>query len=548
MKRLQIIVWRVLLASVGMCLVLFPLTAEAVSPVEVRWGVEMEVKSLEPGFESNNWERVLMPNLYDPLVFPDPKKTLKPWIAESWDVSSDGKIYTFKVRKGIKFHDGSEVTAEDVAFSMERLLATGGQSATYFKAIKPGTTKMLDKYTVQFNLDKRNPAFLPSLFIFWIVNKDLVMKNLQDGPHGKFGDYGKKFFGSHDAGSGPYRAVSLKYGDSVVLERYPEYTFEAWKPEGRRVDRVKMIIRPEWVTLTSMFKKGEVDIVSWGMPAATQKKIKSDKRFAFFEAAMPAPWYLIMNNKKPPLDDINVRKAISYIFDYDTVITRILTGGKRSRGPVPDSFTAWNPKARMYVRDVEKAKAFIKKSKYTPAQLKGFTLDIAAVSGSERFKKIALLAASNLAEIGLKGKVKPMRWTDICAAQVKPETAAALVVCYQSAKVPHAQDYLVYYTPEGWHTPYPPGGMYYENPKVTELIGKAKNALDVEEQNKYYREAQMLLIEDAPSLFLHYTVRSWPRWRYIKEIPWPVGALFYESRFIWWEMDTNDPAYKKNHG
>jgi peptide/nickel transport system substrate-binding protein len=132
------------------------------------------------------------------------------------------------------------------------------------------------------------------------------------------------------------------------------------------------------------------------------------------------------------------------------------------------------------VRDLEKAKTYLKKSKYTPDQLKQFTLDIAAVSGSERFKKIALLAASNLAEIGLQGKVKPMRWTDICEAQVKPETAASLVVCYQSAKVPHAQDYMVYYTPEGWHTPVPAGGMYYENPKVTELVDKAKNALNVE--------------------------------------------------------------------
>jgi peptide/nickel transport system substrate-binding protein len=547
MKRIPVMGWRRLTVFIGLYLIFFPLSAGAAAPVELRWGVEMEVKSLEPGFEANNWERVLMPNLYDPLVFPDPEKTVKPWIAESWQISPDGKSYTFKLRKGVRFHDGSEVTADDVVFSVERMMATGGQTATYFKAIKPGTTKKIDDYTVQFNLDKRNPAFLQALFIFWIVNKDLVMKNLETGPHGAFGDYGKKFLDTRDAGSGPYRAVSLKHGDSVVIERFPDYTFEQWKPEGKRVDRVKMYIRPEWVTLTAMFKKGELDIVSWGMPAATQRNIRKDDRFVFFEAAMPVPWYLIMNNKKPPLDDVNVRKAISYVFDYETVIKRILTGGKRSRGPVPDTFPSWNPETKMYVRDLEKAKAYIKKSKYTPDQLKGFTLDIAAVSGSERFKKIALLAASNLSEIGLNGKVKPMRWTDICEAQVKPETAAALVVCYQSAKVPHAQDYLVFYTPDVWHTPVPAGGMYYDNPKATALIDIAKDALDVEEQNKAYKEAQILIAEDAPSLFLHYTVRSWPRWRYIKEIPWPVGSIFYETRFIRWEMDTADSYYKKNH-
>jgi ABC-type transport system substrate-binding protein len=67
------------------------------------------------------------------------------------------------------------------------------------------------------------------------------------------------------------------------------------------------------------------------------------------------------------------------------------------------------------------------------------------------------------------------------------------------------------------------------------------------DQNRFYQEAQAILVEEAPSLFLHYTERSWPRSRYIKNIPWPVGAIFYESRFIWWEMDSTDPFYKKNH-
>jgi peptide/nickel transport system substrate-binding protein len=519
--------------------------ALAKEPIELRWAVEMEVSTVEPGQESNNWERVIARNLYDTLVYPDPKTGLKPWIAESWNVSNDALTYTFHLRKGVKFHDGSEILAEDVLFSMQRMLEVGGPTATYFKEVDLENSKVLDDYTVRFKLTEANPAFLPTLMIFGIVNKDLVMAHKAEGDFGEFGDYGKKWLHDHDAGSGPYRATELKHGDYFLMERFEDYSFADWQPNS--IDRVRFYIRPEWVTIASMFKKGEVDTVAYSMPVTIQRELKGDERFVWFEEAMPITWFLIMNNKKPPLDDENVRKAISYIFDYDTVINDILAGGVRARGPVPNLFPSWNPDAKMYVRNPQLAKEFIAKSKYTAKELSQFEIDIAAVAGSERFKKIALLASSNLQEIGLKTKIKPMRWTDICQAQVKPETAAGMVVCYQSAKVPHAQEFLVYYTPEGWHTPYPPGGLYYENPKVTELINQAKAAGSIEEQNKFYKEAQALIAEDAPAVFMHYTLRVWPQWRYVQDIPWPTGAVFYETRFDKWTMNTADPLYKKNH-
>ena len=526
-------------------LVLAPMTASGKQPIELRWAVEMEISTLEPGQESNNWERVVARNLYDTLIYPDPKKGIKPWMAKSWEISPDGLTYTFELNKGIKFHDGSEVKAEDVIFSMQRLLAVGGSVATYFKTVDLKASKAVNDYKLKFVLKKRNPAFLPTLLIFGIVNKDLVMANKKAGKHGEFGDYGKAYLHNHDAGSGPYKAVTLKHGDFFLMEKDKNYSLGQWKPNS--IDRVKFFIRPEWVTIASMFKKGEVDTVAYSMPVKIQKELMGDKRFAFFKEAMPVPWFLIMNNKKAPLDDINVRKAIAYAFDYNTVITKILAGGKRSNGAVPDSFASWNPKAKTYHRDLKKAMEYIKKSKYSAADLKKMEIDIAAVAGSERFKKIALLAASNMAQIGLKAKIKPMRWTDICQAQVKPETAFGMVVCYQSAKVPHAQEFLVYYTPEGWHTPYPPGGLYYENPKVTALINNAKAATNVEKQNQYYKEAQALIAEDSPAIFMHYTLRVWPSWRYVKDIPWPTGAIYYETRFDKWTMDTSDPLYKQNH-
>jgi peptide/nickel transport system substrate-binding protein len=140
----------IFLISSGMAFCILPARNLEARPIEMQWAVEMEIASVDPTKSTNNWERTIGLNVYDILIFPDPdpKKKLKPWIANSWTVSPDGKTYSFQLKKGLKFHDGSEITAEDVAFSMERLVTMAGPIATVFKEIKPGSTKVIDKYTV----------------------------------------------------------------------------------------------------------------------------------------------------------------------------------------------------------------------------------------------------------------------------------------------------------------------------------------------------------------------------------------------------------------
>jgi peptide/nickel transport system substrate-binding protein len=166
-------------ASFGVLCAFAQTSIAAGKPIEMRWAVEMEIASVDPIKFTNNWESIVSLNIYDPLLFPDPdpKKRLKPWIADSWAISPDDKTYTFQLKKGLKFHDGSEISAEDVAFSMERLVTTGGPIGTYFKIIKPGSTKVIDKYTVAFNLDHKDPAFLARMTALRILNRNLVMKN-----------------------------------------------------------------------------------------------------------------------------------------------------------------------------------------------------------------------------------------------------------------------------------------------------------------------------------------------------------------------------------
>jgi len=145
----------------------------AKKPIEFRWVTFQTITSLDPSQVRGDPTWLMAPNLYDTLVFPDVQKGYIPWIAKSWKVSEDGLKYTFYLKKGILFHDGTEITAEDVAFSMDRMLRLKESTTSHHFRIflKPGNTKALDRHTVEFNLSLKAPQFMTSQFLFKVVKK-----------------------------------------------------------------------------------------------------------------------------------------------------------------------------------------------------------------------------------------------------------------------------------------------------------------------------------------------------------------------------------------
>lgn len=515
-------------------------------PIHMRMGNIMSVPSLDPKDQTNAPSYVVAGNIYDSLVFPDPVKNYIPWMAESWKISPDGLKYTFALRKGLLFHDETEVTAEDIAFSMDRMMTMGGAVSTFFKGIKPGSTKVLDKYTVEFNLEKRDPAFLAALISFKILNKKLILQNKQPGRYGEFGDYGAKWIQGNDAGSGPFMVLEHKHGDYLKTKRFEKYRLAKWHPNAP--DLVTFYFIPEMVTMATKFQKGELDITDTTLEPAIIKEIKKNPNFVVEEHIWPATYLVVMNNKKPPLDDLYVRKAINYAFNKDVVMNQILAGGKYLQGPLPEGLRGGCTDIPYYPFDLQKAREMLKKSKYTPEQLKDFKMEFAAVATSERFKKIGLAFASNMQALGLNVQMRAVRWDDICQAARKPETAYHFALNAQAAKYPHASQFLIFYTPEGWGIGYPLGGIYYQNPKVTEAIEKGNNAATPEEQNRYYCEAQKAIVEDAPVAFSNESIFQYPYWRYVKGFKFPMGANYFEHRFDHFWMDVEDPLFRKNQG
>ncbi len=514
-------------------------------PIQIRLGNAMAVPGLDPKDQTNASALNVSNNLYDTLIYPDPEKKYIPWIAESWGISPDGLKYTFRLKKGLLFHDETEITAEDVVFSMDRITTMGGNIATNFKTIKPGSTRALDKYTVEFNLPDKYPAFMASLFLFKITNKKLVLKNKQPGRYGENGDYGQKFLQTNEAGSGPFALVEHKHGDYLKGKRFEKYSLTKRQPNS--VDEMIYYFIPEMVTMATRLQKGELDLVDTTIGPSIIREMKKNPNLVVEEHIWPATWMAVMNNKKPPLDDPYVRRAINYAFNKEVGYKQILAGGRPLQGPLPEMLRECKD-TYFYPYDLEKAKAMIKQSKYSADQLKGFKMEFAAVATSERFKQIGLLFCSNMQEIGLNVQMRAVRWDDICQAAQKPETAFHFALNANTAKIPHPVAFLVWFTPEGHGVGYPMGGIYYSNPKVNELIRQGDEAMDPGKQSNYYCQAQKMILDDAPVAFGFENIAQYPYWRYVKGFKFPTGAQYFEHRFDRYTMDVNDPMFRKNQG
>jgi peptide/nickel transport system substrate-binding protein len=196
-------------------------------------------------------------NLYDSLVYPGLGGDILPSLAEeNWVVSDDGLVWEFTLKQGVLFHDGAEVKASDVVFSMNRLLTLGEGYAYLFTGYVDSVEATGD-YTVRFTLSKPFAPFLRILPRLYILNEQLVRENLADGSYGEFGDYGKAYLAEHDAGSGAYYCEAMRVQDRLVMKKYDGYfgTFEANAPET-----VELLSGTETATVRTLMSSGQLEI------------------------------------------------------------------------------------------------------------------------------------------------------------------------------------------------------------------------------------------------------------------------------------------------
>lgn len=461
-----------------------------------------EVTVIDPALHTDESSLHAVLNIYDPLVYPKVQEGLMepgPHVAESWSASEDGKTYTFTIRPGIQFHDGTELTAEDVAFSMQRLLALQkGFSWLFSGVLEPENIRVLDDSTVEFELSNPYAPFVPSLTQLFIVNKDLVMENLAEGAYGEFGDYGQAFLRENDAGSGPYEPVRYERASILELEKFDDY-WRGWK--DNQIDHVNYRVVQEEATLRTLLQSGQADMIDQWQTPLTYQQLARARGITVEEDPSAQLFHIPMNTTRAPLDNLDFRKALAHAFDYQTALDQIFQGAIQAQGPVP--LAAWrsfgrDPSVPAYTHDVELAQQYLAASGVDPRTVE---LTYVYPEGGNVQRQVGLLLQSNLAELGIKVNLQETPWARIVEMSASPESTPDMAAIFDTLKYPHPDSHLF-----GMYHPSALGSYRtisrYDNPEVTKLLEEARRTVNVQEQLDLYQQAEALIVDDYPSIFV----------------------------------------------
>jgi len=306
-------------------------------------------------------------DLYDQLVTRDDDSNVKPLLATSWEVSEDYKTYTFHLRKGVKFHDGTPFNAEAVKFSFDRLTNIGKVATGAWMTIADkNSVEVIDEYTVRFNLINPYPTWIPADLsvnpTYSIMSPTYVKKHVtSDDP------YAEKWMAYHECGTGPFELVSWTKGQKLVFEKNEDYFGGSKGINNRytpRVDKLVFQLFKDSATGRLWLEKGDIDFVE-KLSNSDFAALEKNPDIKIYENIPSKIVYLTFDVSKPPFNDENVRKAIAYAMNYQELIDYVERGhAVLPRGMISSVCFGHNPKRFQYSYDLEKAKEFMAKSKY----------------------------------------------------------------------------------------------------------------------------------------------------------------------------------------
>ncbi|PND18559.1 ABC transporter substrate-binding protein [Ensifer sp. MMN_5] len=450
-----------------------------------------EPQSLDPHTVTATNDFRILVNVYDGLVrFKDGTLEVEPALAESWKISDDGKTYTFKLRQGVKFHDGSDFDAEAVKFNFDRMLKKDhpfydtGPFPLSFNFASVEAVNVLDEYTVEFRLSEAFAPFLSNL----AYPTGLIVSPAAVEKHGK--EYGRS-----PSGTGPFKFVEWLSNQRVVVERNPDYWDGAAKLQA-------VVFRPitDANTRVAEMMAGGIDVMV-EVPPDNLATFEQDANFAVAEQAGPHVWFAILNTKEGPFADKRVRQAANYAVNKQTLVDDVLQGTATvAAGPIPPAFNWVEGSVEPYAHDPEKAKALLAEAGVENPQVTFYVTE----GGSGMLDPITMGAAiqADLQAVGFKVKIETYEWNTFLG-RVNPglEGKADMAEMAWMTNDPDTVPYLTLRTdamPDK-------GGFnsgYYSNPQLDELLEKARRSTDQGERGKLYGEVQSIVHDDAPWLFV----------------------------------------------
>ncbi|HEY5819121.1 MAG TPA: ABC transporter substrate-binding protein [Mesorhizobium sp.] len=429
-------------------------------------GVVLEPPHLDPtAGAAAAIDEVLYANVFEGLTRIDEKGQVQPALAESWTVSDDGKVYTFKLHTGVKYHDGSDFNGEDVKFSLDRARDEKSTNAQkkLFESIE--SVEVVDPATVKVTL--KNPE---GLFAYNMGLGDAVIVAPESAETNK----------EKPVGTGPFKFDSWAKGSAIKLTKAEGY----WgTPAG--LDKAEFRFIPDAAAAVPALLSGDVQAFPNISVGDALPQIQADPRFKVVIGLTEGETLLTMNNKKPPFDKLEVRQAIASAIDRTAIIAGNGSGlGQPIGSHMSPADPAYVDLVSTYPRDIAKAKEYLKAAGLE----NGFsaTLKLPPVPYARDGGQVI---ASQLREIGINLEIVPVEWADWLSKVFTDKDFDMTIVSHTEAN-----DIDIYGRP-GYY-------FQYENPEFNKLMAELKVTNDAAKRKEILGSAQKILAHDVPAVFL----------------------------------------------
>lgn len=460
--------------------------ANAQSPRAATVALYADAVTLDPEDTNDNLSFSIERSTYDGLVGFTPDMKLKPELATSWDTSSDAKTFTFHLRHGVKFQDGTPFNAQAVKINFDRARDATHKLRRYSLYENIASVDAIGDDTVRFTLKDPFGAMLYNFAhpASRIISPAAIAQ-------------GEPYIARHMVGTGPYKFVSWAPGQQIVLERNPSY----WESGQAKADRLVFRLIPEDASRIATLLSGEAQF-AFPVPGVQVDAVSRAPGVRVQKSWSIYAFYVAMNTQREPFNKLQVRQALNYAVDKEALIRVVLRGYARPLdAPITPGVVGYAPVQKGgWPHDPAKAKQLLSEAGLPS----GFTATLWLGQATET-NRVAELIQQNLSQVGVKVNLQPMEAGTLSASRFKPlsENQSQLNLAGWSPSTGDADWGLrPLFSSEAW----PPtlfNLSFYKNPQVDALIGAGLVTADQHRRDLTYVQVMKLIWNDAPWVFLY---------------------------------------------
>jgi peptide/nickel transport system substrate-binding protein len=439
--------------------------------------LEAEPPELDPNLSSAYVDRQVMASLYDKLVDIDENGEIVPMLAKSYDVSDDGKVYTFHLRDGIKFHDGTEFNAEAVKYNLERYQEEDSVRSTEVEPIE--SVEAVDEYTVRVTLSE---PFAPFLAVLTDRAGIMASPKAIEENNGRIS--------KDPVGTGPFKFVERVRGDHITVEKNPDY----WREGLPKIDKIEYRgIEDENVQYQNL-QSGELDIID-SIPVVEFKELQQSGDYNVSIEQGLGFQGIWLNVTQPPFDNKQLRQAVYRLVDRDAIVKAVLrdVGGEAGNSPFSEQSWAYSEKSDSYPeRSVEEAKALLKKA----GEPDGFSFTL-KTDPSPLNQQVGQVIQNNLKPAGIDVKLEQEEFGTLLDDSTNGNFQA-LYLGWSGRIDPDLNIYDFMVTNGDFND------SGYSNPEVDKLLNEARTTSDRDRRKELYGQVMEILHEDVPYVYLYH--------------------------------------------